>query len=255
MHIAIYCIVIALFAGAVVLFFVLKNRKDKMRLDAFNNENDLLNKQIDIRPDYAYDKETEEMKLKPVLDDANMEDFVLEMEEEAKTPQKEEEDAPNPFSNPFQNPFSRQPSTSYIDDKFAEYEEFLRRNLKMENKDSDDVVLDDDRIVETSDEDVNKDENPFQHPRKRTPISQMPSFDPFSFAPKPKKGYAERTILPVNEQEEQKKKTAFSPSELETLANFDFDSLNGKSYSEVLEIIKDLPQKAKDIILKDISSQ
>ncbi len=243
MYIAIYCVFIVVFAVAIVLFFYFKNKSDKLRHDAFNRGEiiDLKGKKAEPKTNYDFDKETEELEPKPIINVNDFEDFELDMSEDTEDNKELLEgdfeksnndkkipiDLRNEFKNLFDKDINKRTST---DDTYKDFKD--------------------------TEKDIPNFSNPFFINNKRNNINLKNKIQNASGV-KPKKSYAEPTILPVNEQEfpNSKRNPKFSIPELDALANFDFDSLKDKSEEEIKEIIKDLPQKARDMILKELKKQ
>lgn len=189
MCVAIYSVVIVLFCVGMVLFFVLKNKRDKKILAKKKEEEKLDSSQIeDVTLEEEQNKifDTTEKPLEKK--EFEFEDFTLNDEQPA--PKIVEEEKKRTFVNPFafdddDLDFEEdEDDDDFMDDKFAEYEDFLQNNLHEGNNNP---------WFKSQDENV-----------------------------------------------------------LDELKNFDFDSLKGRSESEIKEIIKNLPPKAQEILLADV---
>ena len=194
MFVAIYLAVIVLVALAIVLFFVLKNKKDKKRLNSKLKENQTAVETLEanaaeIEP--LQSEESVETKEEPEQV-AEFEEFSLDSEE--KTGVK-------------------------LHNKYS-----LRRTKPINPFDLEDEeeIEEDEENFDEEDENLN---NRFEEYRKF--LDQNFDFD-------------DEEELEQNE------------NELDALADFDFDSLKGKSEVEIAEIIKDLPPKAQELLMADI---
>ena len=212
MYIAIYVCAIILVFAMIVLFFVLRNKKDKKHLNDYKNskaENvDRIMKEVDLSQNLEKVKEIDRVEIakdEPKVD-ATFEDFSLDGKKNATSkPEKKAEvgvQDNNTFFNPFVDDEDENEETQYndeddddfFDEKFAEYEKFLRENLSFEE--NDDKVEDDTTVID---------------------------FD-----------------------------TVDDSDDLDALADFDLDSLKGKSDEEIAELIKSLPPKAQELLMTDI---
>lgn len=216
MYIWIYCAVIVLFCAGAILFFFLKKNKDRKRFEEHKRQIEAENVEEGINDLSNVESEKIMEEVKP--QNVELENFALETDEIKDKPENELDD---PFAVNLQGNMGREkemenihyrrnrfahasrprmePSSS-IDDKFAEYEEFLRRHLESESNEN------------------------------KSPEDEFPKFD-----------FENEIVRP-----ERKK------SDYDALADFDFDSLQGKTEDEIKDIVKDLPPKAQEILLSEI---
>ena len=67
-----------------------------------------------------------------------------------------------------------------------------------------------------------------------------------------KKRFADYEDFLKNDMDTKDKESDSSDSEIDSLANFDFDSLKGKSEEEIADMIKHLPPKVQEIMMSEI---
>lgn len=118
----VYGIVIVLFCGCVISFFVLHQRKDKRRHDEIIHkmkEDEKIKQETLSAENSNLQKDDVEPKI-----DAKLEDFKFD----------EEVEKPKPVKNPFDD-ISQDDDLD--DDEFAEYEKYLRSRLKLDDNDKD----------------------------------------------------------------------------------------------------------------------
>lgn len=153
MHIAIYVCAIVLALFCIVLFFVLREKKQKERLRDFEKKLNAKDKKNDekITNQIVAEKQKTQPELvetKEVPAEKNivqLEDFDL-TDEESSLPgsakvnsDKKTKDGENVFYDELNN--------EYYDKKFSEYEQFLKDNLDDDSVDVGD--LDDDEVLDT----------------------------------------------------------------------------------------------------------
>lgn len=198
MYIAIYLIVIFCFCAlAIAIFFYFRN-KEKRKLEEINKDKksksvEKTEPQLQTESDLGVEFTTDEelSKTKPTVQ-AEFEDFTLDLGEE-KTEKIDTQTV------------NLENRRSSLEDKFAEYEEFLQRHMGKKYDEMGDLDTGSSYY-----DNMSQDE-----------------FDDFDDEPN-------------------------DVSELDALANFDFDMLKNKSESEIDEIISRLPEKAQQILREDI---
>lgn len=259
---ALYFVAIVLVWGVSTALFLIKGHKDKQRYKL------LTQKQIKVQNSDKNPIENDEENLfklqtsacekdeKSVDVSAHFEDFCLDPVKKENSPARLEIDKINPFvqnlyenavykdNQPEQYPFDinkendeddiqnltededdfsdfEEEEDKSLDDKFKEYEEFLRKNLDLDddfdiNEDETDENLD---AAEDFEATVGK-ETSWKNPQLSTPVAL--NYD-----------------VPLDD-------------DLNLVANFDFNSVKGKSQEDIMEILKDLPPRARELILTDI---
>ena len=212
MYIAIYVCAIVLAVAMIVLFFVLRNKKDKKHLNDYKNskvENtDRIMKEADLPQNLEKVQEIHKVEITkeaPPKIDATFEDFSLDGNKNATSKSGKKAEVRIQDNNQFLSSVDDEDENEemqinddddddFFDEKFAEYEKFLRENLSSEEDDDD--LEDDTSVID---------------------------FD-----------------------------TVDDSDDLDALADFDLDSLKGKSDEEIAELIKNLPPKAQELLMIDI---
>lgn len=212
MYIAIYVCAIVLAVAMIVLFFVLRNKKDKKHLNDYKNskvENtDRIMKEADLPQNLEKVQEIHKVEITkegPPKIDATFEDFSLDGNKNATSKSGKKAEVRIQDNNQYLSSVDDEDGNEemqinddddddFFDEKFAEYEKFLRENLSSEEDDDD--LEDDTSVID---------------------------FD-----------------------------TVDDSDDLDALADFDLDSLKGKSDEEIAELIKNLPPKAQELIMTDI---
>lgn len=153
MHIAIYVCAIVLALFCIVLFFVLRDKKQKERLRDFEKKLNTKDKKNDgkttnqivaekqkIQPELVETKEVPTEKNIVQLEDFDLTDEESSLPGSAKVnSDKKTKDGENVFYDELNN--------EYYDKKFSEYEQFLKDNLDDDSVDVGD--LDDDEVLDT----------------------------------------------------------------------------------------------------------
>lgn len=173
-----------------------------------------------------------------------------------------------------------------LDDKFKEYEEFLRKNLGLDDDDlKDDAEYSDDDFVENLDKKYNKNENLDKNSDENFDLDENfandlsedfaddftdfdDDFDDNSknikrnltnfqqnstnFRPNSQSNFNPYADLRHNIGNVYSNSKALDNNALDAVANFDFNAVRGKTNGEILEMIKNLPPRAQEIILTDI---
>ncbi len=217
MYIAIYCVVIVLFcAGAIFLFCYFRNR-DKKRIDEFNrsgklNASNSTPSKMPVSENKGAEHVTDvELAVPKSTVDAKFEDFELSSEDEKETNEEE---------NPYEINLKTKGKETSLEDKFAEYENFLRRHMANSPE-------------ATNPENV----QPFAENARRI-SARNPIYSPFTSP----------DDIPYNSDG----RMMDNNSELDELANFDFRVLNGKTDEEIDAILSTLSPRAQEIIRRDI---
>ena len=203
MYIALYCVVIVVFCALVVTFFVVRDLKHKKNYKKLNE-----NKEMQPSNDVMLGKETEpdfiggtELKKEVEFEDYNFEDGNETVKRGTTKPLRI-----NPFG--FDEGADDE---SELDDKFEEYEKFLRQSLDLDE--------DDNQKDKKDEEDDDK---------------KFEEYEEFL-----------RRNLDIDDKQN-------DTSDIDALANFDFNSLRGKSETEIDEILRTLPPKARELLMTDI---
>lgn len=231
MYIAIYVTAIVLVCVGAITFFLVKEKKNKKLAEKLKKQ--AKNEAALNSGGAAGDENSVSKTDREFSDDAlpqnqaGLEDFSLQFEKEEKKPKPSFDLNPFKLDNGFtgetdnhndesddldfeDDGFDSENDDDDLDKKFKEYEEFLKRNL-----DLDDELDDEDFLKDAKFEGNENDEK---------------------IAPAPK---LSRPNRPEN-------------NDLRALQNFDYDSLKGKSEEEIAELIKNLPPRAKEILMSDI---
>lgn len=154
MYIAIYSIGIVLVCTGIVLFFVLKHRRDKKILHKLKTEEkDTASKdgivETTLEKELS-DKPIEKEMPSTIEENPVFEDFSLDFES-MKDMKTEKEFPKRDFVNPFDFEDDEEEvdedDDDFMDEKFAEYENFLKKNIDFED--------DDDWTNEEEDDDLN----------------------------------------------------------------------------------------------------
>ncbi len=245
MYIAIYVTVIVLLCAGAIAFFVFKDKKNQ-KLGEKLKQKAREESKLEMKQDSVLGKEIatkiEELDASKEdvtqQTDSELENFSLEFEDEKKKPKckfdldpfnldgeftwdhKDEKNGQNAKEDDGFEELKSFDDDEEIDDddidkKFKEYEEFLKRNLDLDDDDLNDDDLNDDEFINSNDRN-------FDESAKNPPPRQAQNLD---------------------------------NDDLKALQEFDYDSLKGKSEEEIKQIIGDLPPKAREILLNDILSR
>ncbi len=128
MYIAIYVSVIVFLCICAIVFFVVRDKKIKKKQQI------LLEKELKNQQDEGKQTEqTEVQEIKPQkIDDANFEDYTLQIEEPAAVKPPSSIDL-NPFQTYADEEESDEQDDDDVDNKFKEYEDFLRNKLNIDD--------------------------------------------------------------------------------------------------------------------------
>lgn len=156
MYMAIYCVVIALFCGGFVAFFILKNNKDKKRYDQLRGSVEIQKKPVELNASVPADEAVQpvaEIQSEPQKVDAELEDFALDVGEQVEKKKELKPLKLNPFEAAEELAEADEDEIDdendfEIDDQFAEYEEFLKKSMQMHEDefDEDEELADEDEI-------------------------------------------------------------------------------------------------------------
>lgn len=229
--IAVYCVVILLFCGVAITLFVTKMQKDKKRYKKLNEKKEI---QLNGVSCDAQQSEPVTLNNAEAVQHLGAENKLnKETETENQTAQFENfslekahaEEKGNMRKQHRENPFDFEDVEEDEDDKFAEYERFLRQNLVLEDEEQSKQGDDFEEINESFRLDASENEK------------EEESFEEYE------KFLRRNLDLETDETDE---------DALRAVRNFDYNSIKGKSESEIRQIIKNLPPKAQEILLTDI---
>lgn len=215
MYIAIYVSsIVFFFAGAIGIFVFcdFKNKKIAKKLRQKNDEKNQTSLQENLNETSEETLANIEQKSKDLQN--GLEDFQLEFEK--KEPRKSKRNFNlNPFSSGNDLKENNEEKDDELDKKINEYEDFLKRNLDLDDND-----LDEDEM-----------------------LSEPYIFDDFP---------TENTENLENYPPKVSQKNYDFDDDLKSFQKFDYNSLKGKSEDEIEEIIKNLPPKVQEILMSDI---
>ncbi len=145
MYTIIYVCAIVLVILGIVLFFVLRKKKDKKQLDNFKKtraeqaEKIIKNDETALSLSQEIEKTPEEKKkMNVVLEDFSLDSKPTNKNTDNKTSQNGDlDDNFIPFNSQDENNDFEESDEEFFDKKFAEYEKFLKENLDSEDDDED----------------------------------------------------------------------------------------------------------------------
>jgi hypothetical protein len=210
-YVIIYVCAIVLICAVGIFVFVKKSKRDKNRLNELKKQDKLADVKLTTTDQTAEILPNEKENLTQSEKTEDMfEDFSLDGEE--KKQKNESSSSKNFFVNNVdfddfgveeddEIPQGFEDDEDSLEEKYAEYEKFLKSNLEDVETDSDAEDFDEEEKLENQAD---------------------------------------------NDSDE------LEDEDLKALADFDFNSLEGKNESEILELIKNLPPKAQQILMTDI---
>ena len=256
MYIAIYVSAIVLLCAGAITFFIVKDKKNKKLAEKLkqqmseeslkplekNGENAELATKDDLQTknpelngnqngleNFSLEFENEKPKTQTGFD---LNPFSLDDEFMGRTEKKMGIHFPQTNDEGANGPDEQTDEDDDLDRKFKEYEDFLRRNLDL---DDEDLAEDDEDFAENN---VAKNNT---SKRNESDLDEEFDFDD-EFQP----------VGPENFDENSSTLPRLEDDDLKALKNFDYDSLKDKDEEEIAEIIKKLPPKAQEILMSDI---